>query len=596
MYSLFFDRATKASVADNPMTRPTARAVALLGVLTVAAATLTAWSAATSPIFVRPTELAVARATLVAAYALAGIYVWLRRPEERFGPLMVLLGLTFALTSPLASGDPTWHTIGRLANAGWVGFYLFAFLAFPAGRLGTRAERAIVYGYLAVAAVGWPLIALTAAKVPSAGVFTACGDRCPDNGLRVFDLSSGVPSRIVLLATAVAALAAIVVLARKAASPLRVERYTVGPVLLAAIVVMVGYVVYTLHPATGRWVDLNLVISGAAALFTPIAFVIGPRRGEYYVSRSLWRALTGIDYTSLSSTRVEQLCRQALGDASLRLAVATPAGGSLRDLSGAAITPGGNVVLTRVDVRDGRYVVLHDPSLAYGYRGLVRRVAELALTLLDYGRLFGETLMSRRRLAHSEGVERARLERDLHDGAQQYLLSLQMKLADIARVVAGSRLESSLRDVSNEAARASDEIRRIGHGIYPELLLQSGLAAALGEVPAPPRFVIRIQDDGVGRLPEATERAAYFAIVEAIQNAAKHSGGTGVDVVLTPEDDLVRVVVTDDGHGFDVDAVEGSGGLTAIRDRVSSIGGSTTVRAGSGAVVELTFPRGYPAT
>ena len=121
----------------------------------------------------------------------------------------------------------------------------------------------------------------------------------------------------------------------------------------------------------------NLVVTGTAAIVLPIAFVLAPLRGELFVSRALWRGLSVLDYSRLSPGQVEDVCRRALGDASLRLAIRGPGRGELRDVDGMPLrvsADGLSAAITRIEHAGTSYAVIHDPSLARGYRQVVERV------------------------------------------------------------------------------------------------------------------------------------------------------------------------------------------------------------------------------
>ena len=579
------------------------RAAVALGAAGLLAGALTGWAASMSSTVVTPHAVAILRGCLVAGYVVAGAYAWHRRAGDRFAPLLVLLGFGHAVTTLIASEDATVYASGRLVTAAWVGLYLYAFLTFPAGRPTTRVERWIVEAYAVGALVLWPLVVILAPKLPVAGALTDCGNRCPDNGLRVATVSETVwrgPYVAVSLVTAVVAVAAAVVVARKAWSPRAVERRTVAPVLIAACAVFLSYVAFSVHPVGGTWHTVNLVVAGVAALFAPIAFVLGPLRGEQFVSGSLWRSLSGVDYSRLSPARAEEICRRALGDSTLRLAVLAPGAGSFRDVGGAEIAvpdgdgrdgKAGGATVTRFE-RDGvTYALIHHHSLGNGYRWLVERVGGLACTLTEYGRLFHDVVFSRRRIAETEGQDRMQLERDLHDGAQQRLLAMRMKLAELEKRVAGSELATPVGELSRDAASAVDEVRRIAKGIYPPLLLERGVADALRELPKPPGLRVEVVDNGVPRLSAPTERALYFTAVEAIQNATKHAGATSVLVTVEPLGDLVELVVEDDGVGFETQTAVRGNGLVGMYDRIGSAGGEITITsATTGTIVRCLVP------
>jgi signal transduction histidine kinase len=569
---------------------------AILLALGLAGAALTLYLGLESPVFVTRNAVAGVRTALVAMYVLAGLYVWRRRPSEPFGPVIVLLGLTFVLTDPIGAADPVAHSIGRLVNAAWVGLWIFAFLVFPAGRLGSRADRAIVGFYAVTALALWPLVALFANTVPPAGVFTSCGSSCPDNGLQVTGSMSGfghAASTLATAAAAVALVATVLSLAARMRSAVKLEQKTVAPVLFAAGLVIVGYILNAVHPTHGTVHDIHLLVSAAAAFAVPIAFVVGPLRGELFVSRSLWRGLASFDYVRFSTTNVEELCRRALGDSSLRLAVAVAPPSSYHDLDGAAIPRGvaSSAGVTRIERDRNSYVLLHDPRLSVGYSALVERVGALAVTLVEYGQMLRDVVFSRRRLAEAESEERARLERDLHDGAQQWLLAIQLKLGELARSTTGSPLGAQIEDVADDTAAAAEEIRRISHGIYPSVLVQQGVADAVRGIPVPPAMRLYVIDKGAKRLGAPVERALYFSVVECVQNATKHAQARSVIVTLEPGAGTVDVSVEDDGRGFDATASRGAG-LTSIRDRIESVGGTVAVTStiGHGTLVDLRVP------
>ena len=589
MSSIF--AADRISVIREPSLTP-ARAAAMLGAGAVAAG-LTAWSAAESTVLVAPDAAATLRTAVVVAYTVGGVFTLWRGQTGRFGYLLVLLGLFYALTSLVASADADVHSAGRLLNAAFVGLYVFVFLAFPSGRLGSRFERVIVGVYVAGAALLWPVVALTAARLPAGGVLTDCGSNCPGNGFQVWDVSPRAPEAAVAVITAGVAFAAVYVLARRAWSPIGLERRTVAPILLAGIVVILSYVVFSAHPVSGHWRDVNLVVAGTAALFAPIAFVLAPLNGELYVSRGMWRGLSRIDYAQLEPGQVESVCRSALGDRSLRLAVAVP-GGALRDVHDQPIElPFGPDSVTEISRPEGSCAVVHDLTLGRAYRPVVERVGALAFTLVDYTRAVRELVLSRRRIAERDSEERRSLERDLHDGAQQRLLAIQMKLAGLGGSLRGTDLEAAVADVSGDAASAVEELRRLAHGIYPPLLLERGLGDALREQSVPPSILVRVADNGVGRAAPAVERALYFATLEAMQNATKHAGASTLTVTLEPLGDLVEVTVADDGAGFDAQASHNGTGLTGIRDRIGSVGGEVEIASGpgGGTVVRYLVPR-----
>jgi signal transduction histidine kinase len=199
---------------------------------------------------------------------------------------------------------------------------------------------------------------------------------------------------------------------------------------------------------------------------------------------------------------------------------------------------------------------------------------------------------SRRRLVEAADAERQRLERNLHDGAQQRLVSLSLSLR-----LAQARLRSSpeaaaelLAAASRELAVALEERRQLARGLHPAVLTERGLPAALESLRD--RAPLPIAFDAVpeGRLPEPVEAAVYYIVVEALTNTVKYAQASSARVAVTVDDGLVRVEVTDDGVGG-AEAATGSG-LRGLADRAEALGGALAVESpsGGGTVVRALIP------
>ncbi|MBV8349784.1 MAG: sensor histidine kinase, partial [Mycolicibacterium sp.] len=187
---------------------------------------------------------------------------------------------------------------------------------------------------------------------------------------------------------------------------------------------------------------------------------------------------------------------------------------------------------------------------------------------------------SRTRLISAADEERRRLERDLHDGAQQHLVALAV-LIQLARTAEHDRYQPLLSEASGLLETAIAEIRRLAHGIYPPLLVSGGLAEALPAVAARAPVPVRLNLQGLGRYPASTEAALYFCCSEAVQNAAKHGGpGTTVTITAHADDTMLTVTISDTGRGFDP-ATNGTG-LTNMADRLSAIGGHLDIHTAPG--------------
>jgi signal transduction histidine kinase len=193
-----------------------------------------------------------------------------------------------------------------------------------------------------------------------------------------------------------------------------------------------------------------------------------------------------------------------------------------------------------------------------------------------------ELKASRERLISTQDAERRRLERDIHDGAQQHLVALavNLRLAQTTASRSPQRTAQVLEEQADAARDAIDTLSSLSRGIYPRLLSQEGLLPALQSAVAASAIPVTIESDSFGRLPPAVEAALYFCCMEAVQNAAKHSGANTVTVRLAEDRDRVRVSVADDGRGFDSPAVPASGtgaGLANMHDRLDAVGGTLTI-------------------
>ncbi len=179
---------------------------------------------------------------------------------------------------------------------------------------------------------------------------------------------------------------------------------------------------------------------------------------------------------------------------------------------------------------------------------------------------------SRNRLITAADEERRRLERDLHDGAQQHLVALAV-LIQLARTAEHNRYQPLLVEASGLVETAIAEIRRLAHGIYPPLLVSGGLAQALPAVAARASVPVRLNLAGLGRYPASIETALYFCCSEALQNAAKHGGpDTTVTITAHADDRMLTLTISDTGRGFDPATI--GTGLTNMTDRLSAIGGN----------------------
>jgi signal transduction histidine kinase len=229
-------------------------------------------------------------------------------------------------------------------------------------------------------------------------------------------------------------------------------------------------------------------------------------------------------------------------------------------------------------------MVLHRARLR---AALAHRATDLALRA-------DELQESRRRLVDAHDGERRRLERDIHDGAQQHLVALvvNLRLAQTLAEKAPDRARAVLTEQVDAVDAAIATLVDLSQGLYPPALAEHGVGAALRGALAGTTVPIRVDDHGLGRLPEEIEAALYFCAVEAVQNAVKHAGASAITVTLSSDGTQVQLEVRDDGSGFEAAPDSAGHGLGNMRDRIDAVSGRLTLHSdpGRGATVRATVP------
>src|SRR5829696_293322 len=469
---------------------------------------------------------AAGAAMLVAGWALVGggLTFWLRRPESLFGPLLATSGFTWfapELNNP-GAGSALAFTAGLTLSAACSALVGHAVLAYPSGRLASGLERAAV----AIAYGG----ALFVLGVLPALLFDpqtqACND-CPRNLVLIADRASAaeeITRAGVYLglgwALALAALAAV-----------RLVRVTPSgrPVLAAGVVYLV-----LVAAAFAVWLDRGFVANGAverrlwlgqaAALLALAAAVTWSWVRARQARATVARLVVDLSRSPPPGGLRDSLA-QLVGDPELVLAFPLGDAGRLVDAQGRSVELASNQQRTTL-VRDGRTVAVlgHAPGLL-GDEQLVDEVAAAARLALENERLqaevrarLAELRTSRARIIASADAERKRLERDLHDGAQQRLvglaLSVRLAQAELAPAAGAATLER-LREAEAALRLAVEELRELAHGIFPAVLTDEGLAAAVEALAEEGRIPIRMGALPEGRFAPDVETAAYTVVAEA---------------------------------------------------------------------------------
>lgn len=285
---------------------------------------------------------------------------------------------------------------------------------------------------------------------------------------------------------------------------------------------------------------------------------------------------------------------EALDDPELQLGYRDLVGGGFREHDGRELAPPSTgrswVPIDRADQPVAAMVL--DETLAEDPE-LVRAAATATRVAIENGALEGEVRETRARILRAGDAERRRIELELHDGAQQRLIALRIHLT-----LAGEQLEdrldrATLERLDSQVEEAIKALRDVAQGALGANLRERGPGAALADAAAQAPIPVRLEIQGLTRQAEALEAALYFCCLECLQNVAKHAGaGAAATVTVTQHSDRVRFSVSDDGAGFDPDAVRYGAGLGNLRERVTALGGELRVdaRPGHGTRVTGTMP------
>ena len=202
-----------------------------------------------------------------------------------------------------------------------------------------------------------------------------------------------------------------------------------------------------------------------------------------------------------------------------------------------------------------------------------------------------ELQASRKRVLAAQYKARRQLERDLHDGAQQQLVALKVKLSLAERIATEEKVKGFLIQLQQEADETLQTLRDLARGIYPPLLAEKGLTVALTAQANKSQLDVTVEGE-VGRYGQEVEAAVYFCCLEALQNISKYAGPCQVAITLASDEDGLSFEVRDNGAGFDSDKVARGHGLNNMADRMDALGGTLAVvsKPGQGTVVQGTAP------
>ena len=529
-----------------------------------------------------------------------GLFAWWRRPDSRFGLLMAAVGFAWFLRA-LVSADNAWlFTLGVLLVNLHAAVFGHMLLAYPDGRIDSRSVRRLVAAAYALAVAG---------AVPML-LFRTPADfdcACPQSPLFVArdDLAFGILDRLVSLLAIVLVAWVVSILVGRFRAALPSRRREMAPVVFSGIALLALLAASLGSMAVGAPTALQVSMDTLALLFfaaTPYAFLLGIVRSRVNRAGAVSELLRRMGDGGRAGSLREQLA-DALGDAALEVVYRLDDGSRWVDAHGRSVELPGedDPVRSATEIRrDGRCVgaILHARDLCDD-PGLLASVASAAGLALENERLQAqlcarveELHASRARLVEAGTAERRRLERNLHDGAQQRLvaLSLTLRLAQGRLHKDTGAAERLLGAAQEELAHALEELRELARGIHPAVLSDRGLAAALEALAGRSPVPVHVTSLPAGRLPPPVEAAAYFVVAEALTNVAKYADASEARVQVSRSNGHAVVEVADDGVGG-ADPGRGSG-LRGLADRVSALDGRLAVESppGAGTVLRAVIP------
>jgi signal transduction histidine kinase len=513
--------------------------------------------------------LAVPVAILVGwSFIGSGLLSWQPGQRNRLGLVLVFTGFAWFASMLSDAHNPVLYTIGQVLSPFYYAGFLYLILSFPSGRLRGKLDRALMVVTIGLVAVINPATLLLADSQ------MLCRT-CPANLLQVARQDTAMMGLTYLvwigaIAVALTAMGLLIVRWRRASSP---QRRAVMPVVVAGAVafavLIASYGAAALGAATA---DAFGRVAWFALAAVPVAVLVVfiQRRLAQGAVAGLVIELGGRD----TAADLRGALSRALGDPSLALAYWYPDQSRYVNSDGKPVElpqPGAGRSSTLIE-RDGQPVaaVIHDPALQYN-SALVDSVCAAAGMSLDNERLaaelrakLAELQASRARLVQTADTERRRIERNLHDGAQQQLVALKISLG-LARQLVTSLPEAAglLSQTEHQAAEALEELRELARGIYPPLLADLGLPAALESQARKAAVPVTIEAEGIGRYPQQIEAAVYFCVLEALQNTAKYAQASAAHVTLCHDGPRLVFTVTDDGKGFDPATTPKGTGLQA---------------------------------
>jgi signal transduction histidine kinase len=537
----------------------------------------------------------ISHAAAGALFLAAGLIAHFRRPTNQIGLLMIAVSAGFYAEDLQLSPVPWIHTIGELTIAGSSGFLVHLTLAFPTGRINSTAGRVLM----------WMAYATMVTRGVLNALFTDWQLHSMENapGLLLIvhsDTISEISTKGTHVVTVLVASAVLLILLHRWRHAQPLLRSLLMPVIF--VMLAVAFV-----SALGTTLNINPVLHDSLLrvydmvfLLLPIGFLAGMLR--LYLGRSAVMRLLHQVPEAETPKQLQYLLTRTLHDPSLQIAIQTSDG--LVDVNDLPLDPGSRSATplkarTDLDIA----VLVHDPLLHVNQDVLnaVATAADLHLTnqelTVRLAKQLKEVEASRTRIVEAADAERKHIEKNLHDGAQQYFLGAITGIRVAQRRLPADPQAAGevLEEVAAKLIEAHENVRELAKGLHPAIITNAGLVVAL-EALAAEQTLAADQDTFVvvnaphlDRLDEHIAVTAYYVTAEAVANALKHAAAQTITIEVTHARDLLTVRVADDGRGG-VDPTRK--GMVGIADRVAAVGGNLCVRSpvGSGTVIEAILP------
>ena len=571
------------------------RAVLIAGLVTVTVFSVVTFYVNSWPVPPGPAIYVITPTLVLLAYLGVGLIAWQRHPAERIGLLFTIVGYAWFLPALTRLHYPLPFTIGYLTGSLYQASLAHLALAWPYGRLRSRLEIAVVAASYTWN-VGNNLVQMFFWNPRTNG----CGAACPAN-LLLADSSARLYSTVGTVASFFGIFVTVAVVALVGWHWWSARGYARRAMTrLIWVALPIGAYIVILETPSDLGLS-SLLVQGFGPLIliaAPAAYAIGMVRAQL-ARRAVGAALVDLE-PGPPPGRLRDALAAALGDPALQLAFRAAGHGRYLDTSDQVVDPAQlptGRMLTALDPA-GDTVLIHHEELRHE-PDLVRVTVTAACLALEHSRLQAEVQVqleqvraSRARIVQAGDAERRRLERDLHDGAQQRLVTLSLALGMARSRAAGAdpELVSLIESAGKEAQEVLVELRELARGIHPAVLTETGLAGAIQALAERSPVATTITTVPPGRFPAAIEATAYFVVSEALANVAKHALADSAQVTIRQLPGRLMVQVSDDGAGGA--RPEGGSGLRGLADRVASVGGVLRVdsRPGCGTHLEADIP------